>query len=83
MGDAEGASISWMVSFSEVETGGGMRGEPSTCRVGKTESVSGSVVSDPLRPHGLSPTRLLRPWHSPGKNTRVGCRFLLQGIFPT
>ena len=23
------------------------------------------------------------PWHSPGKNTRVGCHFLLWGIFPT
>ena len=28
-------------------------------------------------------TRLLRPWDSPGKNTGVGCHFLLQGIFPT
>ena len=27
--------------------------------------------------------RLLRPWDSPGKNTRVGCHFLLQGLFPT
>ena len=27
--------------------------------------------------------RLLCPWNSPGKNTRVGCHFLLQGIFPT
>ena len=27
--------------------------------------------------HG-SPPRLLRPWDSPGKNTRVGCHFLLQ-----
>ena len=26
-------------------------------------------------------TRLLRPWDSPGKNTVVGCHFLLQGIF--
>ena len=26
---------------------------------------------------------LLRPWDSPGKNTGVGCRFLLQDIFPT
>ena len=26
---------------------------------------------------------LLRPWDSPGKNTGVGCRFLLQEIFPT
>ena len=29
------------------------------------------------------PTRLLRPWGSPGKNTGVSCHFLLQGIFPT
>ena len=36
-----------------------------------------------LRPYGLSPTRLLRPWDFPGKNTGVGCHFLLQAIFPT
>ena len=30
-----------------------------------------------------SPTRLLRPWDFPGKNTGVGCHFLLQEIFPT
>ena len=29
------------------------------------------------------PTRLLSPWDFPGKSTRVGCHFLLQGIFPT
>ena len=29
------------------------------------------------------PARLLCPWDSPGKNTGVGCHFLLQGIFPT
>ena len=29
-------------------------------------------------PHGLQPTRLLSPWDSPGKNTGVGCHFLLQ-----
>ena len=33
--------------------------------------------------HGLWPTRLLCPWDSPGKNTGVGCHFLLQRIFPT
>ena len=27
--------------------------------------------------------KLLCPWDSPGKNTRVGCHFLLQKIFPT
>ena len=35
-----------------------------------------------LRPHGLWATRLLCAWHFPGKNTRVGCLFLLQGTFP-
>ena len=37
-----------------------------------------SVVSDSVRPYGLQPTRLLRPWDSPGKNIRVGCHFLLK-----
>ena len=45
--------------------------------------LSPSVLSDSWQPHGLWPTRLLRPWDSPGKNTGVGCHFLLQGIFPT
>ena len=36
-----------------------------------------------LRPHGLEPTRLPHPWNFLGKSTGVGCRFLLQGIFPT
>ena len=42
-----------------------------------------SAVPDSLRPHGLESIRLLCPWNFPGKNTRVGCHFLLQGIFPT
>ena len=37
-----------------------------------------SVMSDSVGPHGLQPTRLPRPWDSPGKNTAVGCHFLLQ-----
>ena len=37
-----------------------------------------SVVSDSVRPHRRQPTRLLCPWDSPGKNTGVGCHFLLQ-----
>ena len=32
----------------------------------------------PLQPHRQQPTRLPRPWDSPGKNTGVGCHFLLQ-----
>ena len=35
-------------------------------------------MSDSVRPHRRQPTRLPRPWDSPGKNTRVGCHFLLQ-----
>ena len=35
-------------------------------------------MSDSVRPHRWQPTRLLCPWDSPGKNTRVGCHFLLQ-----
>ena len=42
-----------------------------------------SVISDSLRPHRLWPARLLCPWHSPAKNTGMGCHFLLQGIFLT
>ena len=37
-----------------------------------------SVVSDSVRPHRWQPTTLPCPWDSPGKNTGVGCHFLLQ-----
>ena len=35
-------------------------------------------MSDSVRPHRRQPTRLPRPWDSAGKNTGVGCHFLLQ-----
>ena len=38
------------------------------------------VMSDSLRPHGLSSARFLCPWDFPGKNTGVDSHFLLQGI---
>ena len=34
-------------------------------------------MSDSVRPHRRQPTRLTCPWDSPGKNTGVGCHFLL------
>ena len=46
-------------------------------------SESHSVMSDSLQPHALQPSRLLCLWDFPGKNTGVGCHFLLQGIFLT
>ena len=35
-------------------------------------------MSDSVRPHRRQPNRLPHPWDSPGKNTGVGCHFLLQ-----
>ena len=40
-------------------------------------------LCEALRPHGLKSARLLCPWDFPGKDTGVGCHFILQGIFPT
>ena len=37
-------------------------------------------MSVSVRPHRRQPTRLPRPWDSPGKNTGVGCHFLLQSM---
>ena len=37
-------------------------------------------MSDSVRPQRWQPTRLPRPWDSPGKNTGVGCHFLLQSM---
>ena len=41
------------------------------------------LMSDSLGPYGLQPARILSPWDSPGKITKVGCQALLQGILPT
>ena len=35
-------------------------------------------MSDSVRPHRRQTTRVPHPWDSPGKNTGVGCHFLLQ-----
>ena len=35
-------------------------------------------MSDSVQPQRRQPTRLPRPWDSPGKNTGVGCHLLLQ-----
>ena len=40
--------------------------------------LSCSVTSDSLQPHGLQISRLLCPQDFPGKNTTVGCHFILQ-----
>ena len=49
----------------------------------KSESVSYSVMSSSLFPHGLQPAKLLCPWNSPGKDTGVDNHFHLHRISPT
>ena len=49
--------------------------------MGYTAAAAKSLQLCPtLQPHRQQPTRLPRPLDSPGKNTGVGCHFLLQGI---
>ena len=50
---------------------------PSPMHESEKWKWSCSVASDPQRPHGLQPSRLLHPWDFPGKRTGVGCHCLL------
>ena len=43
-----------------------------------TAATVALVVFDSVIPHRRQPNRLPRPWDFPGKNTGVGCHFLLQ-----
>ena len=52
-------------------------------RCGHACARSVAKLCPTLQPSGLLPARLLCPWDFPGKNTRVTCHFLLQGIFST
>ena len=64
------------LGFSRQEHWSGL---PFPSPVHESEKWKGScsVVSYSSRPHGLQPTRLLRPWDFPGKSTGVGCHCLL------
>ena len=60
--------------YNLVESFGNM-----VCCYSVTAATAKLLQSCPtLRPHRPRPTRLPRPWDSPGKNTGVGCHFLLQ-----
>ena len=58
----------------------GERDVQKTQHIQTSVSCSFSVVSHSLQHHGLQSTRLLPLWDFPGKNTGMGCHFLLQGI---
>ena len=62
------------MGFSRQEHWSGL---PFPSPMHESEKWSRSVVSDSSRPHGLQPTRLLRPWDFPGRSTGVGCHWLL------
>ena len=49
---------------------------PSPMHESEKWKWSHSVLSNSSWPHGLQPTRLLRPWDFPGKSTGVGCHCL-------
>ena len=49
----------------------------ATC-IQNTYGGGSGMVSDSSQSHGLVPTRLLCPQKFPGKNTGVGCHFILQ-----
>ena len=69
-------------THSGLKLGGwGMGGEhvwPQLSVCAQKMQVGFNIVSDSMRPRRLQPTRLPRPWDSPGKNTGVSCHFLLQ-----
>ena len=62
-------------SSSHLQDEGLRNKQVSRCKL-TCESESRSVVSDSMQPHGLHSS-----WNSPGQNTGVGGRSLLQGIF--
>ena len=55
---------------------------PSPMHESEKRKWSHWVVSNSQPPHGLQPTRLLRPWDFPGKSTGVGCHCLLRFLRP-
>ena len=65
------------LGFSRQEHWSGLP-VPSPMHESEKWKWSHSVISDCSRPHGLQPTRLLRPWEFPGKSTGAGCHCLLQ-----
>ena len=69
-------SVQGTEGLSQLQSSLGDRSMPLLGHESERESCS--VVFDSLRPCGL-----YSPWNSPGQNTGVGSRSLLQGIFPT
>ena len=52
------------------------------CVCARARARARLAMSNAPRPHWTVAHQLLCPWDFPGKNTGVGCHFLLQGTFP-
>ena len=61
----------------------GERREKLLLRIGSESEVAQSCPTLRVFATPWTVTHQAPPWDSPGKSTRVGCHFLLQGIFPT
>ena len=68
-----------LLIIREIQIKTTMRYHLTLVRISSVQ-FSHSVVSDSVWPHRQQPTRLPCPWDSPGRNTGVGCHFLLQQI---
>ena len=69
------------MGFSRQEHWSGLPFPPPPMHENEKWKGSRSVMPDSVRPHGLQPTRLLRPWDFPGKSTGVGYHCLLPQRF--
>ena len=67
-------SKGWMIDFTGLTVSRGKHLCPCCCSC----CWVASVVPNSVQPHRWQPTRLRHPWDSPGRNTGVGCHFLLQ-----
>ena len=69
----------WLTPSQSQQNGCCYLSSPGYLAAAAAAAAAKSLLSCPtVRPHRRQPTRLPRPWDSPGKNTGVGCHFPLQ-----
>ena len=74
---SEGPGLCWDLDWPPLDPQHPEQRLSHSCRCSVTQSCP--TLPNPM---DCSPARLLCQWDSPGKNTGMGCHFLLQGIFP-
>ena len=80
-GGGSGNSLQYTCLGKHMDRGGWWTRVHGVTKSRTAATAAKSVQSCPtVQPHRWQPTRLLCPWDSPGKNTGLGCHFLLQCI---